>query len=213
MNEYEFRGLTIRTDTLDQYVVGETANYKDFTRRIAGLFVWDVGANIGAMSRTLLDAGASRVVSFEPEPDNVRLLRRNAPEATIIPAAMVDHHEETTRFYISSGKNKGGHSTVEMRGRSYLDVPSVNVETMLEQYSPEAVKCDTEGGEYAILARIAQWPTVQYIAAEIHLNRKEWRNVSAPNLFSQIEAAGFQPIKEPKVTAKNWHTLAVWARV
>lgn len=47
----------------------------------SGHVVLDVGAHIGAFGRYALDRGASRVIAYEPEPENAALLRANLADA------------------------------------------------------------------------------------------------------------------------------------
>jgi FkbM family methyltransferase len=132
-----------------------------------GETVFDVGANIGfysvLFSRWVGPRG--KVVCFEPDPDNVRLLRRNLEmnncENALVREVALGRAQEVNVFSRDSATGATGHlgkgptygETVFGAGREFL-IP-VKTETLDAEAvalgQPGIVKLDIEGGEYEVL--------------------------------------------------------------
>ncbi len=130
--------------------------------------VFDVGANIGFY--TVLFSGwvgrRGKVVAFEPDPANLRLLRRNlelnrCENVVVRPVALTDtcgtqdfSVDHTTRMtgHLGNGDTYG--ATVV--GKSKAEVISVTTSTLDDEVqrhgAPDVIKLDIEGGEYNALA-------------------------------------------------------------
>nr|WP_148590313.1 FkbM family methyltransferase [Aquisphaera giovannonii] len=130
-----------------------------------GDVVVDVGANIGFFTTLFarLAGPGGRVVAFEPDPDNLRLLRGNvasltgAAEVTLIEAA-VGAERGTASFSFDRATGATGHlgATATMGGTLYGDgtpqvkeTPVETVDAVADRLGvrPAVIKLDIEGGE------------------------------------------------------------------
>jgi FkbM family methyltransferase len=129
--------------------------------------VFDVGANIGfysvLFSRWVGPGG--KVICFEPDPDNVSLLRRNlelngCQNAMVRDVALgkaqevsVFSRDPTTGATGHLGKGPTYAETIFGTGKEFL-IP-VRAETLdseaLSLQRPDVIKLDIEGGEYEVL--------------------------------------------------------------
>ncbi|HEV7670181.1 MAG TPA: FkbM family methyltransferase [Thermoanaerobaculia bacterium] len=142
-----------------------------------GDVVYDCGANLGLYARYLMQTlGAGRVIAFEPDEDNLRLLGQNLAlgaitgPVTVIPAAVSD--EDGTSLFqkddMSSASGTldrvtGGEASV---GRSNLalppltiTVPTIRLDTVIgERGLPPAdvIKVDVEGAAGLLLRGAAR---------------------------------------------------------
>lgn len=127
-----------------------------------GDVVLDCGANIGVFTREALNAGASKVISIEPAPENLECLRRNfAPEIAagkviVYPKGVWDkddmlelhiHHDNAAAdsFLISSKE----------ANEKSVKVPLTTIDKMMQELKLERadfVKMDIEGAEVKALA-------------------------------------------------------------
>lgn len=208
-------GFLGREGTLDAYVVGERNAYLKLEPRQDDILL-DVGANIGAVACTF-SSKVKQVIAVEPEPSNLEVLRANiehfhANNVTVI-AGAATLLRETRNFYLNTGTNKGAHSLMTKRGRDVIEVECYPFAELLETHKPTLLKMDIEGGEYELAPILASLPSsIRGIAIELHLNRKEWRNTTAPAIVESIAAQGFAPIRELKIGAKNWCSMGVYLR-
>lgn len=139
--------------------------------------ILDIGGNIGVASRYLAHRFPSaRVLTFEPVPSNLELLRQNAS-----PAPQIEVHafalgaadgELTLRLPDASGFNQGGYSAFA-GGTAEVRAPVRRVEGALAEARIEAVdviKIDTEGAEYSILSAFPERVIAgaKWIYGELH---------------------------------------------
>lgn len=128
------------------------------TRLRPGSTYWDVGSHIGYMvavaSRLVGPTGT--VVAFEPNPENLRRLRRTVelndlPNVTIRDLALSDCVGES-EFYLRGSSLMGS----LFAGPSRLPTVTVRTSTVDEELktlaAPDLIKIDVEGSEGAILA-------------------------------------------------------------
>lgn len=201
------RGVYVREGTYDDAVVKELRTYSHMD--VKDKVFLDIGANIGAVSRWALDQGASKVISVEPEPNNLELLRVNARGAKIIPAAVVSKPKGKIPLYLSTtGKNPGNTSTMPFKGRTIVQVKAVGFMDLLETYRPEVLKIDCEGAEYEFLMALPSF--VKQVTMEIHLNKPDWRKEQAPRIVKLFNR--WKVVKEPIIGEQNWHTTGAWRR-
>ena len=128
-----------------------------------GMTVVDVGANIGYY--TLLCASLvgkrGRVVAFEPDPDNFRLLERNVrlngcDQVVTVPKA-VSSERGTTRLYLDAA-NRGAPSLRQSNVpvlRGSVEVETVRLDDCLNDsmgtQSVDVLRIDAQGAEWQIL--------------------------------------------------------------
>ena len=133
----------------------------------AGSTVFDIGAYQGSFSWASLNAGASRVIAVEPQPDMVGCLHRmfeDEPRIEIVYAAVCDHIGYVELFPCKSLKSV---STIEpkwLQGRfrphtfgEPIQVPAVTLDDLIAEYGmPAFVKLDVEGSEVAAINGLHQ---------------------------------------------------------
>src|ERR1700693_4538459 len=128
--------------------------YRQFVK--PGNLVFDVGANEGEYARTFLALGA-RVVSFEPQPQCIRLLRTIRNERLSIEAVAVGDRCGTTTMRVCSddGMSSLSDGWIELLGKRYarrswsqpISVPIVTLDSIIAKYGrPDFIKID--GGGY-----------------------------------------------------------------
>mmetsp|Transcript_5745 Transcript_5745/g.16949 ORF Transcript_5745/g.16949 Transcript_5745/m.16949 type:complete len:348 (-) Transcript_5745:66-1109(-) len=141
----------------------------------------DVGAHIGAFSTVALAAGAD-VVAVEPDPDNFRVLERNATcrfqldpcpgQFHPVRAAIVDAAAgETTTLYKHPRGIAFRHSTERGRmaraGWSEVEVPATTLPALLAKYPAcEGVKVDIQGAEIVAVESVTDWGRVRKLVLE-----------------------------------------------
>ncbi|MCK9416168.1 FkbM family methyltransferase [Candidatus Dojkabacteria bacterium] len=74
----------------------------------AGDVVVDCGGNIGIFSSMAIDMGASRVLSFEPFPNNFELNKKNNPNVEVFNLAVSNKSDEVIELFYTHTSN-GGH--------------------------------------------------------------------------------------------------------
>ncbi len=120
----------------------------------------DVGANIGYYTAIAADrlGDSGYIVAFEPDPDNVELLRKNMQEngfdnVNIVAAGLSDNHRNAALF--RSTTNFGDHQIYDNGdGRESCPIDLVNGSEYL-QGKVEAInllKIDTQGAESQVIA-------------------------------------------------------------
>jgi FkbM family methyltransferase len=119
----------------------------------------EVGANIGTGAVEAIHMhGFERVIAFEPEPDNFKLLRMNAilngveDQVTMLPAAISD--VEGTAILQVSSRNSGAHSLSggDVKAIGSVEVPTLSFDGMAArgELDPDAASLlwmDIEGYE------------------------------------------------------------------
>jgi FkbM family methyltransferase len=120
--------------------------------------ILDVGANTG-YSATWFSTIADRVVAFEPNPENVRLLRehlriRRIPNVQVIESAVSDRSGSATLYC----KPRSGHHSLGDIGASEtlgtIEVPCTTIDAFMDQSRIDRVallKIDVEGFEPEVL--------------------------------------------------------------
>jgi FkbM family methyltransferase len=153
----------------------------------------DVGAHIGCFALACLHRGARKVICYEPDPGNLRVLRRNlAPyrgRAEVHPEA-VWFGDQATVHMSEEGSYTAMHSVVEF-GRA---VKAVRLDDVLNRFlSVRMLKLDCEGSEFPILRTSEKLRLVQEIVGEVHLSQRVhgWDDYSLPALRRTLENQGF----------------------
>jgi len=223
------RGLEMYSNTPDRLLASffwKTAILESYETQLLphlvkpGMRVADVGANIGyytlLMARQVGPTG--EVLAFEPEPNNYRLLVKNAARnnfesITTVSKAVTDHTGRAILF-INRG-HRGDHRIYPGdEPRSAVEIEATTLDAYLAGRSIDVVKMDIQGAEMLALkgmtATIALNPEL-IILTEFspHHLRKCGTHPSA--FLDALESAGFYlriiDEKRQKVCATDKKTL------
>jgi FkbM family methyltransferase len=150
----------------------------------AGDIVIDIGGNVGIFGLFSAMQGAGKLYIYEPFPGNIRLIKKNL-KANVVSGAHVfskavssknstarlylDHHN--TGHFIADGSTIGQFK----ESRQYIGVPTVTLETIIEQNQLRKVdflKIDAEGSEGEIIktTKSSVWKKIRQVAVEYHDN-------------------------------------------
>lgn len=206
-------GMVLRPGTMDEYVQREmpgSYGMLQYDRRR----VFDVGANIGAFTRYALKSGAAFVLSVEPELTNFEMLELNTSslDGVQLRGAVVpdDFPGTEISIYVNQrGRNPGGATTWNTRGRSSFTVPARPFHALIEEHEIDTIKMDCEGSEFQLLREPLPTRVKQFVG-EIHLNKSTWRQNAEKLLHEQFSR--WECIREPVITNSNWHTLVAYWR-
>lgn len=164
----------VRPNTSDEKVVAEVINKNVYQRKKLNFLiepsdVWlDLGANIGTFSCLVLSQGA-RVVSYEPEPNNFKLLQDNVqrckkqfnskPGSAKLIKQGVSTKNGTTKLYLTKSEtDKYRHTIIPRPNRKTIAIKVVTLDKMLQQHPQvNAIKMDIEGIEIPILEQFTNW--------------------------------------------------------
>lgn len=125
-----------------------------------GDYVLDIGGNIGWYSvvaaKTIGPSG--RIMTFEPDPDNFKILSRNLERVqgsaqTLPRHAAVSDSEGALKLFIDP-ENRGDHRIFDDgTERPFINVPTSTLDVLLADGPklPDLVKSDTQGSEARIL--------------------------------------------------------------
>ncbi len=140
--------------------------------------VVDVGAQIGLFSLKMAPR-AERILTFEPEPENFKLLSRN------LAGERHQHVEKfnkavarrpgTLRLYVAPD-NPGAHTAFPAETSAvekFQEVEAVRLPDILDERKISHIdylKLDCEGAEYEIMASLVEWglDRISYIGMEYH---------------------------------------------
>lgn len=170
-NEFKVGPFRVFVDPRDKVIAGRLALYGSFEAKEIDLLcslvrpgdcVMDIGANIGlhslALSRAVGPEG--QVISFEPDQDNLALLRKNletngCTNVTVIPAALGEQ-EGAVDLY-QSDDNRGALSTSDILGVGSENAVSVQMrrgDAVLAELGLKArvAKIDVEGAEPLVMS-------------------------------------------------------------
>lgn len=178
LTTWEHNGLTFqaRPESTDLKALDEVVRRRVYLRRdgftIEPGETWlDLGGNIGSFTVLAASMGAT-VITYEPEPSNMALLRMNLDQnwvnAETHQAAVIAGDEPTVDFYVcTSPLNHYRHTTKPTRGRQKITVPAVS---FADACAPDVtgIKMDIEGAEIGILDATNDWSPVQKLTFEYH---------------------------------------------
>lgn len=156
-----------RIGTTDEKVINEVLIKNAYQKRKIGFIIeptdyWlDLGGNIGTFSLQVLSKGC-KVVTFEPEPDNIELFKTNLstnfPRGSyeIIPTCVSIYNGETNLYLCNGDYNKYRHSMcLGKSNRRSIKVPVLDIHDILKKYPDiTCIKIDIEGEEINILEKI-----------------------------------------------------------
>lgn len=136
--------------------------------RLAGGWVVDIGANIGAFSYLCARYGAKQILVVEPDHENLEVCQRNLEDFEDRARIMYDDralwHEPTV--LVATGPQDGNRQVQPGPG----EIMGVPLRDLLAQVDAvDVLKIDCEGGEYNITeADVETLLRVRYLAMEFH---------------------------------------------
>jgi len=157
--------ITARKKTTDIKVIQEVLRKKCYQKKNIGFIVeqgerWlDLGGNIGTFALFVLAQGGT-VHSVEPEPENIKMLRKNLESNfktgwTIGTYCVSVSNNLTEQLYLCKGDyNKYMHKLGKVRGRQCINVDNVNFRSLMKECKYDCIKMDIEGAEIEILETI-----------------------------------------------------------
>jgi FkbM family methyltransferase len=225
-------GLFARPGTYDENIIKEVQGYRPMfsgTDKDDNPTILDIGGQAGYFACMVADMfPLAEVYTFEPEPQNVQMIRKNLfskghlPRVNIIEGAISDKRGKQ-KFYVNQGKpnspciNTGLHTLRPTRGRPFIEVETFSFRPILLHIRPHFIKCDIEGGEYYL-----DWEDipqcVQSISIEMHLTGKTDGNdnrVLGCELWDLLVRQFPRVIKGPTCLdpeSKNWTATLIAKR-
>lgn len=175
LNATQFR---CRKGTYDARVVAEvqkpSSGYFDWLKLSPSDRVLDIGGHIGSFS-IMAATLAEHVVTFEPNPDNFRVLEFNAAHnnitnLTLHNAAVVGNQDTTRHLFLSAGDNTGNHTLKKTRGRDSIPVSCQNINEIIRNHRINKIKMDCETAEIELLQSISEWDSIDSISLEFHIS-------------------------------------------
>lgn len=145
-----------------------------------GDVVVDCGGNIGVFTSFAIDMGTSRVLSYEPFPNNFEINKKNNSIAEVFNLAVSNKNNETIELLYTATGN-GGHTIIESemyREPGHFEHKNIFVKTttlddiISENYLVhiDFLKIDTEGAELIILEGLSNenLDKIRCISLEYH---------------------------------------------
>jgi len=122
-----------------------------------GDIVFDIGANIGYYTLIFakLVGPSGKVFSFEPEPTNYELLKKNVKinDYTNVDffCKAVSNLNQTTKLFLDK-ENNGGHSLINtIEDRASIEIESIRIDDNFKNQKIDFIKIDIEGFELEAL--------------------------------------------------------------
>lgn len=148
----------LRDERILEYLIDEQLGgiyHNDFVSVKEGDVVLDVGGHLGVFTWIALDAGAGKVIAFEPEPVNAECFRRTfgaeieTGQVVLIDAAAYEH-EGTLEFEAAVDPNEwyGSVTAGVVEEKGNIQVRSVTIDQAIgDVESVDFIKMDIEGSE------------------------------------------------------------------
>jgi len=155
-------------DSSDSLRLSINDTYEEFETKIVkkiikpGDVVFDIGANIGYYTLIFakLVEPSGKVFSFEPEPTNYELLKKNVKinghtNVDFFNKA-VSNLNQTTKLFLDK-KNKGGHSLINaIEDRTSIEIESIRIDDHFKNKKIDFIKIDIEGFEFEAIKGMSE---------------------------------------------------------
>lgn len=168
-----------------------------------GDVVVDCGGNIGIFSSFALDNGASRVLSFEPFPNNYEINKKNNPNAEVFNLAVSNKSDDTIELLYTHTGN-GGHTIIGSEFQNdpghyqhkNIYVKTITLDDIISQNFIDHIdflKVDTEGAELLIFQGLSDenLSKIRCIALEYHHNIFNYDENIYSDFQSRFNRLGF----------------------
>jgi len=169
--------------------------------------VADIGAYVGEYSLWAANAGAKKILSYEPTPHTFEILSMNKrPNMEIFNLAVVGNNESHANLHVSKGIGATNSIVKSYRKAGIIEVKTIRYEDAIKNAT--VVKIDVEGAEYSY--NIIQ-PQLRAIILEFHpISKKPWKEW-AEKIMIGLERAGFEPVMLPSFQS-GWNLTGSWKR-
>jgi FkbM family methyltransferase len=173
--------FALRLGSSDWQVLNEIylrGEYEELLKCDLGKPRWivDLGSNIGLTLRLWRrHYPEARILAVEPDPDNVRILRMNAPESgtekIIVAEACVLGHVRPVQ--LQQGAGEWGYSVQDVAVDSPGKIAAFTMPELLQRHCSDAMidllKCDIEGAEAELFRNCGSWlQRVRFALVELH---------------------------------------------
>jgi FkbM family methyltransferase len=149
-----------------------SALLKEYPFDVSGEVVLDIGSYFGNMPLMWVYKGAKKVIAVEPVPEHFQYLMKNVAG---LPVVCLNVSLAIQLPYIPQLVGSLSYGIKEVQNNninnySFLDVPTVSLNELLNSYKPNVIKIDCEGCEHYVLDEIVQLPRfgVKYLAVQFH---------------------------------------------
>lgn len=200
--------VSFHTETLDEFIrfegfMGEKQILKDVVQSVgtADRF-YDIGANVGTYTCFVASKlGSGTVTAFEPEPRNVKKLKRNLEQngldAQVVEVALSDTNGSIELALAEGDAGEGEHAIAAGESQATIEVKTKRVDTIVQEdwiEPPTVVKIDVEGAELSVLRGMKE--TLQkhcrMVYVELHTNKIERYSGTVDEVYSLLGDAGFE---------------------
>lgn len=170
--------LERRSDFSAFYQVFVERTYQKLTNKIKqGDVVIDAGANIGIFTvmSSILVGNTGRVLSIEPDPENISVLKKNIElnrlkNVEIVNKALYEESGKKIKFTQNGVMSKIITDSIKTDSKT-IDVETITFDDLISQkeLKPNILKMDIEGAEkFALLSAENMMKTLNYFEDEIH---------------------------------------------
>jgi FkbM family methyltransferase len=158
--------------------------------------ILDVGGNHGTFTHACHQRGAGRIVSVEPHPDNLVILRHNCPYSEIHEVALWSEENRDKLTLIDHSTTNTGDARLGVGG---MAVTVEGFDTFVHRVRGDQpirfLKLDCEGAEIPILMTSQRLRQVQEIACEVHTEASQW-DMIIKAIRGRLSDEGFSIITE-----------------
>lgn len=186
--------------------------------------IWDVGANVGAYARAVLERWpAASVRCFEPMPESAAALRAAVPGAEVHQCAVSWKNGETTIYFDGDRDETASlHQRDLGEGRQHgsrsLAVETMRLDALRPTEPVHLLKIDAEGHELEVLRGAGGYLAPESIhviqfefndcALESRIFIRDFFRLLIPRgyaLFLQVPAGGLERIERYEPALENYH--------
>lgn len=214
--------MKLRTHTQDEMVYEEVVEHNEYElppRFCLADTILDVGAHVGCFAFACLGRKAGKVICFEPDPANFRLLEQNLKKW----GTQAECHEravwrsdpnEDQLIVCSHGASNTAMPYIGV-GKGGTPVEKIGLDAILEKSGRvRLLKLDCEGSEYSVLFTSRRLDLVAAIVGEYHLGRNPVPAVGECNMVGierVLQENGFEVVFKPHARCPGLQGL-FWGR-